>query len=39
MEAFNWDALGALGDFLGSIGVFISLICLAMQMKHTAAFD
>lgn len=37
METFNWDALGALGDFLGSIGVFISLVYLAMQMKHTAA--
>jgi hypothetical protein len=37
MEAFNWDALGALGDFLGSIGVFISLIYLASQTKHSAA--
>lgn len=37
MEAINWDALGALGEILGSIGVLISLIYLAMQMKHSAA--
>ena len=37
METINWDALGALGDFLGSIGVFISLVYLALQTKNTAA--
>jgi hypothetical protein len=33
----NWDAIGALGDFLGSIGVLISLIYLAIQTRHSAA--
>jgi hypothetical protein len=37
MEAINWDALGAIGDFGGSIGVFISLIYLAFQLRHTAS--
>jgi hypothetical protein len=37
MEAINWDAMGALGELLGSAGVFISLAYLAMQMKHSAA--
>lgn len=37
MDVINWDAIGALGDFLGSIGVFISLAYLAMQLKHQAA--
>jgi len=37
MDAVNWDALGALGDFFGSIGVFLSLFYLAFQMKQSAA--
>jgi hypothetical protein len=37
MGEFNWDAIGAIGDFGGSIGVFISLIYLAFQMRHSAA--
>ncbi len=37
MDVINWDAVGAVGDFLGSIGVFISLAYLAMQLKHQAA--
>lgn len=37
MADINWDALGAIGDFGGSIGVFISLIYLAVQMRHSAA--
>ncbi|MEH6519192.1 MAG: hypothetical protein V7742_21130 [Halioglobus sp.] len=37
MEGINWDAVGAIGDFLGSIGVFISLVYLAFQMRHSAA--
>ena len=37
MDAVNWDALGALGDFFGSIGVFLSLFYLAFQMKLSAA--
>jgi len=37
MGDINWDALGAIGDFGGSIGVFISLIYLAVQMRHSAS--
>ena len=37
MDAINWDALGAIGDFGGSIGVFLSLIYLGFQMRHQAA--
>lgn len=37
MVPINWDALGALGDFLGSIGVFISLVYLAFQTKQSAS--
>ena len=37
MEAINWDALGAIGDFAGSIGVFISLVYLAFQTKQATA--
>jgi hypothetical protein len=33
----NWDAIGAIGDFLGSIGVLVSLIYLAMQTRDSAA--
>ena len=34
MDSINWDGVGALGDFLGSIGVFISLVYLAFQTKQ-----
>ena len=37
MDGINWDALGAIGDFGGSIGVFVSLVYLAIQMRHSAA--
>ena len=37
MGPINWDAIGAIGDFAGSIGVFISLVYLAFQMRHSAA--
>ena len=37
MDAINWDALGAMGEFFGSIGVFLSLFYLAFQMRHSAA--
>ncbi|MEH6550920.1 MAG: hypothetical protein V7711_07405 [Pseudomonadales bacterium] len=37
MDTVNWDAIGAVGDFGGSIGVFISLIYLGFQMRHGAA--
>lgn len=37
LDTINWDAIGAIGDFAGSIGVFISLIYIALQMRHSAA--
>jgi len=37
MSGINWDAIGAIGDFGGSIGVFISLVYLAVQMRHSAS--
>jgi len=37
MGEVNWDALGAIGDFLGSIGVFISLVYLAVQTRRSTA--
>ena len=37
MGAINWDAIGAIAEFTGSIGVFISLIYVALQMRHSAA--
>ena len=37
MDSINWDALGAIGDFAGSIGVFISLVYLAYQTKQGTA--
>jgi hypothetical protein len=37
MSSINWDAIGAIGDFGGSIGVFVSLVYLALQTRHTAA--
>ena len=37
MGAINWDAIGAIGDFAGSVGVFISLVYLAVQLRSSAA--
>lgn len=37
MGVINWEAIGAIGDFAGSIGVFVSLVYVAMQMRSTAA--
>ncbi|MBT8085443.1 MAG: hypothetical protein HKN35_06465 [Woeseia sp.] len=37
MDGINWDAIGAIGDFAGSIGVFVSLVYVALQMRHSAA--
>ena len=37
MDGVNWDALGAMGEFFGSIGVFLSLFYLAFQMKRSTA--
>ena len=33
----NWDAIGAIGQVLGSIAVFVTLGYLAVQVKHTKA--
>jgi len=30
----NWDAIGALGEVLGSIAVFVTLGYLAVQLRH-----
>jgi hypothetical protein len=37
MGEINWDAIGALGEIAGSVGVFISLIYLAVQMRSSAS--
>ena len=37
MNAYNWDAIGSLAEFFGAIGVFLSLIYLAIQMKRNAS--
>ncbi len=37
MPEINWDAIGAIGDFVGSIGVLISLVYLAVQTRNSAA--
>ena len=37
MNVINWEAIGAIGDFAGSIGVFVSLVYVAIQMRTTAA--
>jgi hypothetical protein len=31
----NWDAVGAVGQVLGSVAVFITLVYLAVQTNHT----
>ncbi|MEH6515271.1 MAG: hypothetical protein V7742_01215 [Halioglobus sp.] len=37
MGEINWDAIGAMGEIAGSVGVFISLIYLAVQMRSSAS--
>ena len=32
----TWDAIGAIGDFVGGIAVVASLIYLAIQVRHSA---
>jgi hypothetical protein len=32
--SMNWDAIGAIGEVLGSIAVFITLGYLALQVRH-----
>ena len=31
----NWDAIGAIGQMLGSVAVFITLAYLAVQIRHS----
>ena len=33
----NWEAIGALGELLGSLAVLITLIYVAVQVRHTRA--
>jgi hypothetical protein len=37
MGEINWDAIGAMGEIAGSIGVFISLAYLAVQLRESAS--
>ncbi len=37
MDGVNWDMIGALAELFGAIGVFASLVYLAVQMKVAAA--
>jgi len=32
----SWDAIGAIGDFIGGLAVVVSLIYLATQVRHSA---
>jgi hypothetical protein len=32
----SWDAIGAVGDFVGGLGVIVSLLYLATQVHHSA---
>ena len=32
----NWDALGAIGELIGSLAVFLTLIYLAVQTRQTS---
>jgi hypothetical protein len=32
----SWEAIGAIGDFVGGLGVIASLIYLASQVRHSA---
>ena len=34
LSQFTLQDLGSLGEFVGAIGVVISLVCLARQMQH-----
>ena len=33
----NWEAIGAIGEFVGALGVITSLIYLAIQIRSDAA--
>jgi hypothetical protein len=31
----NWDALGAIAEFAGALGLFVTLLHLAAQIRQT----
>ena len=31
----NWDAIGAIAELLGAVGVIASLVYLATQIRHS----
>jgi hypothetical protein len=33
----NWEAIGAVGELLGSLAVFVTLGYLAVQVRHARA--
>jgi hypothetical protein len=33
----NWDALGAVGEIVGALAVFLTLLYLSVQLKHNTA--
>ena len=33
----NWDAIGAIAETLGAVGVIASLVYLAEQIRHSRA--
>ena len=35
----NWDAIGAVGEVLGAVAVFISLLYLALQIRNSRRTD
>ncbi|MGR9090579.1 MAG: hypothetical protein ACU85U_08375 [Gammaproteobacteria bacterium] len=32
----NWDAIGAIGELVGAVAVFVSIIYLAIQVRHNS---
>lgn len=32
----NWDAIGALAELMGAIGVVVTLVFVAVQVRHSA---
>jgi hypothetical protein len=32
----NWEAIGAIGETVGALGVVISLLYLATQLRHSS---
>jgi hypothetical protein len=37
VKIVNWDAIGAIGEVLGSVAVFVTLGYLAVQVRHARA--